>query len=172
MSKQPYKIPKIDSFKALLPELVQKSSRFCIHCRWVIEEQRDIKHEKCGRCQEKLPLVKDLDYPAEAWWLRCKKCFVPVRSDFKYCELCGLDLANSVKEAKIKQAAHLKEEEAKKQERKIIREEQEKLSKRIREFEEEKARWEAERLKEFDLEDDDSIEEEMDAEAVDAEKKM
>lgn len=112
-----------------------------------MEEQRDLKNEQCTnpRCLEKLPLVANLDYPAETWWLKCKKCFTFVRSDFKYCELCGLDLASTIKEARLKKTSYLQDEKRKKDERRAIKEETEKLAAQKREFEELRQLWEKEK---------------------------
>jgi hypothetical protein len=145
MSKHPFKAPKMDFYKTLLPEAVHHSSRFCVYCHWVIEEQRDLKHEKCPRCQEVLPLVANLNSPSEAKWLRCKKCYSFARTDFKFCELCGLDLASTIREARQKQAAYLQNEERKTAERTIIREKEATLAEEMRLFQEMKAKWEREK---------------------------
>src|SRR5690348_3808159 len=179
MSKQPSKFQKMDQFKSLIPEVIHHSSRFCVWCKWVLEEQRDVRSHKCTnpKCQKNLPLIADLDYPINTWWMKCVKCFSFARSDFKFCELCGHDLAKTIRDARTKQARHLEqkeklaiEENIKLEQRRIIRQKEEELKAERLKFEEEKHLWKAEqevRLSEALLKEDELLREDQEMTNVD-----
>jgi hypothetical protein len=155
------KIPRMDSgsattsnngkgggqgFRALLPEVIKYSSRYCPWCRYVMEVPQSSLHKRlthCPRCAKEYPLLSNLDKPKAfpTWWFTCPDCVANVRNDFKYCSMCGKNLESAMEAARDQHIANCRQQtlNAKaKKEREQMQNEREKLIEDRKKLEEER----------------------------------